>query len=139
MQCNANTWTSFSRSRNSLFSKQKNILLKCRTTHFITSPQRPSIHWLCTEVPTIKFPLLMPGFGQSNINRATSTLFTPKSARTLDGRPWIEKASINRSRAVAAKLLLLYWNYITIRLYSSIAPCITVPQRFNLWWLSICL
>ena len=85
------------------------------------------MHWLCTDVPAIKLALLIPPSGQSgNINLATSTFFTPKSARTLHGRPGIEIAPMNRRRTVAAKLLLLHCNYLIIRINSSIAPCIII-------------
>ena len=56
----------------------RNVLWKCYPAHLITSPQRPSMHRLCTEVPTIKLTLLIPPTGQSNINRETSTFFIPK-------------------------------------------------------------
>ena len=126
MKCNANTWTSFSRSRNPLFSRKNNRLRKFYTTHLITSSQRPSMHWLCTEVPPIKLTLLIPPSGQSNINRATSTFFTTRFARSLDGRPWIKIAPMNRCRTVAARILLLHCKYLIIPLHPSIAPCITM-------------
>ena len=97
------------------------------------------MHGLCSKVPEVKLSLSIPRSGQSNINQATSTFFTPKSARTLGGWLWIEIAPMHRCRSVAAKLLLLHCKYVIIRLCLSIAPSITILQRFNIWWPSIWL